>query len=381
MDDTVRTTFEYYFQNVNLEETVQQITAGMNAAKASVEEFSAAVERLFTASPLPQLGGLGGAIAPAGSTALAIPQTGIMGQGQTGMGGYSGWTSGGGGGAGWNRWNTAPTINVPSGAGQMTSGMMGSPAPDWTAQVQSMDLFIQKMSLSVGAMSNLIHTYYWLETAAVRMENAQLRLANSQDVYTKAVQTYGAGSQQAISAYRSLEIAENAVERAQAREILNVALIGIQLVMAVGRIFQMAVAWGVETGRIYVNTAALEHNARARNAVGIATSGMNAQISTGGVSQGLGGIIGGAGGGLLGGGAGLAMMGVMAAVTGALIIQQLNDTEIRKNTLKTTTRESAGVSGIDMGDIYINGLNQTDIDKAMDDKKSEVKNELRRILR
>lgn len=88
----------------------------------------------------------------------------------------------------------------------------------------------------MGAVNNLVHVYYWWENAQLNLENAQNRLANAQDRYNQAVEESGAGSWQAIRAFRQMEVAENRLNRAHNRQILNIGLVGSQIVMMVGRI-------------------------------------------------------------------------------------------------------------------------------------------------
>ncbi len=89
---------------------------------------------------------------------------------------------------------------------------------------------VRSAELVAGAVSNLVHIYYWMESTQERLENAQLRLLNTQDAYNQAVSRYGVNSQQAVTAHRNMEIAANSLERAHAREILNIGLLSIQVV-------------------------------------------------------------------------------------------------------------------------------------------------------
>ena len=112
-----------------------------------------------------------------------------------------------------------------------------------------------KVQTFSGAMNNLVHIYYWLEQAELQLENAQNRLANSQANYNRQVQKFGAGSYQAIQAYRQMEVSENRLARAQARQILNLGLISSQVVSFGQHMLEAADRMGFLTEKTTVQTA------------------------------------------------------------------------------------------------------------------------------
>lgn len=142
--------------------------------------------------------------------------------------------------------------------GRQAFGLAGGPEAPPTAgeqMWQTFDVGFQKVRLMTGAMSNLVHMYYWAENAVLQLDNAQNRLANAQDRYNRAVETYGLNSWQAIQAYRMMQVSENRLERAHNRQILNWGLLGTQMVMMVGRLAEVAKAFTITTTTTDVQTA------------------------------------------------------------------------------------------------------------------------------
>ena len=287
----------------------------------------------------------------------------------------------------WNEFERKPAIKFPEAPqigqqafqrpfpiGEMVSGTPNIPQPqppDWEA----FDRQFRAISDVVGATSNLVHIYYWMESAQERLENAQLRLANAQDTYNNAVNRYGASSQQAISAYRSMEVAENNLERAHAREILNIGLLGIQTVQFIGHIASLMRAEDALTAA-YLRKAV---------AFAMAHPWMAAAVIAAGV-----GVGAFAYGGALGAGEAERRQRERrgeTAQTGAKVVRGgIIDVEAEELILNPNQqRKLAGKASqpISFGDFVINvyGDLDTAIDEGFDRHKWNVKNQLRRLGR
>lgn len=212
---------------------------------------------------------------------------------------------------------------------------------------ESMDARLSQWQQVFGAASNVVHAYYWIESAAIRLENAEIRVTSAQEALTKAIKDHGSRSLEAAQASRTLEIAENNLQRAHAREILNIALVGAQATYAVRNILNLAKGMGL----LRTTTDAATASTAAFNVVSSGTGGLGGAVATGAAGAGasrltIGRVVGaaGAGGavaggtaGVTGGGAGilsilsahplaLAAIAVAAiAVGGLLIYRQQNE--------------------------------------------------------
>lgn len=362
MSESIRYYVDFYFRAIN-KEIVQQ----------EIEDFALRAQQTM---------------AGANSAALTESMTQIPTQG-TAVGGQAMDTIALGGGK-----IPMGTTRINIGTGGMGGGIGGEGgASRWEQFEQG----YTKMQLFSGGLSNLIHSYYWYEAALERTENAELRLLNAQEKYNEAVTRYGANSQQAISASRSLEIATNNLERAHLREFLNFALILNQMTYAIGRFATLTRGWWDEAIAIGANTTAVNVNSGAR-ALHARISGTSMgehmgtwSTTTGETFLGGGGAAlskGVAGGGLMGkigafAGSPLGAAGIIGAVLAIAVGATMWKEQAREEeqNVKYKAKYGSATPYVDMGDINVSVTSREEVARALNARNNDVMNELNRSMR
>ncbi len=147
---------------------------------------------------------------------------------------------------------------------------------------EDLDARLSQYQQVFGAASNVVHAYYWIESAAIRLENAEIRLTSAQTALNTAIRDHGRNSEEAAQAARTLEIAENNLQRAHAREILNIALVGAQMVYAVRNILNLAKGMGL----LKTATDAATASTAAFKVVSSGTGGLGGAVATGAAGAG-----------------------------------------------------------------------------------------------